>query len=383
MLEAYSQSGQKEKAAEAVKVATAIGVYYDSFADMQKMSKSKLTKYIEHLGEMEATLGPNMAYKAYDKMKYLDGAGAINDLLALQQKHIDSPLVAYYTTKAANLFKNENFNYETSKKSAEAFLRLTSDEMSGEDEVNKALFTARIYFDANDLVSAERLLLEVYDKYPGDADIAEQYAYTLYKGAKYDNALKILDALLKVTPDNYRGIYLSAVCLAGKKDAVGSLAKMAQLVDTLKNASGKEQLMDESLYSYSLVFSKTFSLGAAYEELEKYNTNKLLYNYVHAIKGWKEHNSEISNNYITKVLEVNQNLGYALYIMGVNHYEDTVRNSRTDYTIAADYYRRSLEIIPDHVEGYFALAHCYKRLTGSMRLILFLLYWVHCFCFFA
>lgn len=361
LLEAYRQSNQREKAIDAVQVATAEGIYYDSFADLKKMKESKLDKYIERLEEMEAVLGPNMAYKAYEKTKYLDGQGAYNDLVALQQKYTDSALVSYYTAKVAGFYRNEQSNYETAKKSVESFLRLTSSEMSQIDEVNKALFAAQSYMEANDLASAERVLAEAYEKYAEDSSITEQYAYTLYKEAKYDDALKLLDTLLKTTPDNYRGIYLSAVCLAGKQDAAGSLAKMAQLLDTLKKGLGKAQLMDECLYSYSLVFSKTFSAGPAYEELEKYNDNKLLYNYMHAIKGWKEHNAESSNNYISKVLEVDGKLGYALYIMGVNYYEDTVRNNRTDFSKAQEYYLRSLEIIPYHAEGYFALAHCYKK----------------------
>jgi len=361
LLDAYRQSDQKEKAAEAVKVATAEGIYYDSYADLLKMSEGKLDKYIERLDEMEAELGPDMVYKAYEKTKYHDGQGAYNDLVALQQKYTDNALVSYYTAKVAGFYKNEQSNYEMAKKSVESFIRLASGELSQNDEVNKALFAAQSYIGANDFVSAERVLAEVNDKYPEDTSIAEQYAFTLYKEAKYDEALKLLEKMLKDKPDDYRSIYLTAVCLAGKQDAVGSLADMDQLVNVLGKDQEKLQVLDECLYSYSLVFSKTFSAGPAYEELEKYNANKLLYNYILAIKGWKEHNAESSNNYIAKVLEVEGKLGYALYIMGVNYYEDTVRNNRTDFSKAESYYLKSLEIIPDHAEGYFALAHCYKK----------------------
>ena len=361
MLEAYRLSDQREKANEAIKVAAAEGIYYDSYADLRRLSKGRLDKYIERLGEIEATLGPTMAYKAYEKTKYMDGQGAYNELVALQQKYTDNALVAYYAAKAASFYKNEQYNYETAKKTIETFYRLTSAEMSEDEEVNRALFTARTYFDANDMASAEKILAEAYSKYPGEVSVIEQYTYTLYKEAKYDDALKLLDTMLKDKPDNYRGIYLSALCLAGKQDAAGSLSRMAQLLDVLNKDNGKAQVMDECLYSYSLVFSKTFSAGLAYEELEKYNGNKLLYNYMLAIKGWKEHNAESSNEYIAKVLEVDGKLGYALYIMGVNYYEDTVRNNRTDFSKAEEYYKQSLDIIPDHAEGYFALAHCYKK----------------------
>lgn len=361
LLEAYRQAGQPEKAAEAVKVAAAEGVYYDSYADLLKMSEGKLEKYIERLTDMEAELGPNMAYKAYEKMKYLDGQGAFNDLVALQQKYTDSALVSYFTAKAASFYKNEQYNYDTVKKSVESFIRLASGEMSQSDEVNKALFAAQSYMAANDYLSAEKVLAEACGKYPEDSFIAEQYAYTLYKEAKYDEALKLLEKMQKDTPENYRSIYLNAVCLAGKQDATGSLAAMEQLVNTLEKDPEKLEVLDECLYSYSLVFCKTFSAGPAYEELKKYSGNKLLYNYVLAIKGWKEHNAESSNGYIAKALEVNEKLGYALYIMGVNYYEDTVRNNRTDFSKAEAYYLKSLEFIPDHAEGYFALAHCYKK----------------------
>lgn len=361
LLEAYKQSNQKEKAAEAIKVAVAEGIYYDSYADLPKMSEGKLDKYIERLEEMEAELGPNMVYKAYEKTKYRDGQGAYNDLVALQQKYTNNALVGYYTAKAANFYKNEQSNYGTIIKSVESFIRLTSGEFSQSEEINRALFAAQSYIGANDFASAQRELAEANNKYPEDISIAEQYAFTLYKDAKYDEALKILEKMPKDTAADYKSIYLTAVCLAGKQDVAGSLANMEQLVKALGKEPDKLQLLDECLYSYSLVFSKTFSAGSAYEELEKYNANKLLYNYVLAIKGWKEHNAENSNTYIAKVLEVDDNLGYALYIMGVNYYEDTVRNSRTDFSKAESYYLKSLENIPDHAEGYFALAHCYKK----------------------
>jgi tetratricopeptide (TPR) repeat protein len=122
--------------------------------------------------------------------------------------------------------------------------------------------------------------------------------------------------------------------------------------------------LDKFLYNYSLSFSKALGEKAAIDELEAIKNDTLLYNYIYAIKGWKDMDTTKSNEYITKVIQQNGKLGYAIYINGINYYEEAVRK---DFSKAESFYLKSLELLPNHAEGYFALAHCYKKWGQNLK----------------
>lgn len=361
LLEAYNAQGDKVNASSLFDVLTGKGIFYDNYSDMQKFSVNKMDKYIEDLKLIEKTLGPRMVYKAIEKSKYLDYQTALNDLMELQKKYPDNAEISYFIAKTANQMKAEQNNYGTVITNAEAFDRQLDTSGNKDAEINKKLFVAQMYIDANNKPAAEQTLQELYGKYPDNTDVSGQYAFVLNEDKKPDDALKVLDAAISGKPDDYYAQYLSALSFLSKNDVMNSLDRMQKFQAIIEKNPDLVPTLDKFLYSYSLEFSAIFSGDQVTGEVEKIKSNTVLYNYLYAIKGWKEKNSDQSNEYIGKVIAANKNLGYAYYIMGVNYFEKTVRTGGTDFSQAEKYYLKSLEILPSHVEGYFSIGHCYLK----------------------
>ncbi|NJD04696.1 MAG: tetratricopeptide repeat protein, partial [Ruminiclostridium sp.] len=228
------------------------------------------------------------------------------------------------------------------------------------DEVNLKLFASYMYLAANDAQNAQLELASLYSAYPGDAEVARQYAYVLNFQKNPDEALKILGSLTAKDPGDYYALYLTASSYILKNDAVSALDNMDKFIKITSGNKDLKPTLDKLLYSFSLSFSKILNPDVL-NNVEAIKSNVLLYNYIYAIKGWKEQNSDMSNQYIDKVIQADEGLGYALYIKGINNYEKAVRTGQTDFSEAEKYYKKSLGILPNHVEGYFALAHCYKK----------------------
>lgn len=363
LLDAYGGLGQPEGMREALQVLTSAEIYYDRFSDLPGWDAVNLDRYLSKIEELDKILGPKMVYKAAERAKMLDGTGAADDLLALQRKYPHDPLVNYYAAKIINETRNEQVHYANVRQFAENFdvqyeLQEGTDDGS---ELSRKLFTAQMYLGANDLAAAEALLKETLDKYPESEAAAKQYAYVLYKSNKPDLALKVLEEWLPKDPKNLEILHLSALCHIAMQQAGQALEKMTILVETAEKDENLTPDLDRYLYTFSLKFSGIFTGEAVMVEVEKLKDRTVLYNYLYAIQGWKQHDAPKSTQYIIKVTEKNPELGYAWYIMGVNAYEDTVRNGRTDFSEAEKLYLRSIRILPRHAEGYFALAHCYKK----------------------
>lgn len=361
LLEAYNAQGDKGNAASLFDVLTGKGIFYDYYSDMQKFSTNKIDKYIEDLKLIEETLGPRMLYKAIEKSKYLDYQAALNDLVELQKKYPDNAEISYFIAKTADQARSEQFNYGLVKTYAEAFDKQFDTSGNKDTEIKKKLFIAQMYIDSNNKEAAEQTLRELYGKYPEETDVSGQYASILNENKKPDDALKVLSAAISRDPNDYYAEYLSALSFLSKSDVVDSLDRMGKFQAIVEKNPDLVPALDEPLYSYSLKFSAIFSGDQVISEVEKIKSNTVLYNYLYAIKGWKEKNSDQSNEYIGKVIAANKNLGYAYYIRGVNYFEKTVRTGGTDFSQAAQNYLESLNILPNHVEGYFAIGHCYLK----------------------
>ena len=76
---------------------------------------------------------------------------------------------------------------------------------------------------------------------------------------------------------------------------------------------------------------------------------------------WKRKNSAEANSYMKQVLELDARLGYAWYCSGINYYEQAIRENTGQFDKAIECYLKSISIVPNHVEAYFSLGHCYKK----------------------
>lgn len=363
LLEAYNgMNDDASKASAKLLLERMIGreLFFDSMSGLGRINERQAEAYLEKLEELELSVGPKMAYAAYEKVKYNDLNGALNDLLAMQKKFPQDPLVSYYIAKVASEFKNEQSNYQMVKDYTAAFENQSKAAGKVHDEINLKLFTSYMYLAANDVQSAQAELSYLYSSYPGDAEVARQYAYVLNLQKNPDEALRVIDKLLAKDPKDYYALYLAASSHILKNNAPAALDSMNKFIGITSENIDMKPTLDKLLYNFSLSFSKILN-PEVLNDVEAIKSSTLLYNYIYSIKGWKEQDSDMSNQYIDKVLQAEEGLGYALYIKGVNNYEKTVRLGLADFSEAEKYYKKSLDILPNHVEGYFALAHCYKK----------------------
>ncbi|NJD03768.1 MAG: hypothetical protein FIA99_14490, partial [Ruminiclostridium sp.] len=130
-------------------------MFFDSMSDLARINENQAIKYIDKLDELELAVGPKMAYAAYEKVKYNDMNGALNDLLAMQKKYTQDPLVSYFIAKVASEYKAEQNNYQLIKDYTAAFENQSKASGAVLDEVNLKLFASYMYLAANDAQNAQ------------------------------------------------------------------------------------------------------------------------------------------------------------------------------------------------------------------------------------
>lgn len=376
LLEAYRQKNQANDIENTLQILENTETYSDALAVMSKYKTSKIDALIEAIEEQEAILGPKMIYKAIEKTRYNDAAGALTDLMALQVLYPKDLQVNYQIARVANDYRTENSNYATVINYAGLFDQLssaasTSADAAGPDaskisisdsnEAERKLFVAQMYLGADATAQAEQLLKDSTLAYPDNIELGLQYAYVLNQSNKPDDALKVLEGILSKAADNLEARYLSAISHMIKKEGQASLKEMDLFVKAAAADPKATTMLDKNLYNYCIIFYKIFPGAESEAQVEAIKGNQLLFEYLGAIKGWKDKDSEASNKHIDKIFEVRKDLGHLYYMMGVNYYESTVRTGETDFSKAASYYQESLKFLPQHVEGYFALGHCYLK----------------------
>lgn len=340
-------------------------LFYDPYEKLDHLSGKKIEKYIDELEELEEVIGPKMVYKALEKAKYNDYGGAITDLLALKERFPNDATISYYLAQYYSTYRNENYNYENVKKYTLDFEDLYNEIIDVETEIAKGLFVTQMFLGANDYDKSIETMEALYDENSDNVEVATQYAYLLTELERNDEALEVLMDISK--DDQSAAIYyLLAMNYLKKGEFEQSLEDICALE---KMTNGKEEYNDELdyyLYLYSLNFSYYWTQVEATSSVDVIKGFPIVYNYLYAVKGWKDKDSEVSNEYIQKVIDENNGLGYAHYIQGINYYEAAVRESTNDFAAAEQAYLRSLEILPNHAEGYFSLAHCYKKAEENL-----------------
>lgn len=370
LLEAYRQKAQPKDVQHTLKILENTETYTDAYAVIASYKIKKIDAVLDKVSALEANLGPKMVYKALERSHYGDASGALSELMKLQVLYPTDLQINYQIARIANDYRDEQNNYGKVVQYAELFDQLsakadaeTGDLASGtsaENEAERKLFVAQMYLGANALDQALQLLKEAVATYPSHTELSLQYAYTLNQAERPDEALSALKVILEREPTNREALNLQAIAYLLKKDAPSALAAMGQFIKAANEANAIS-LLDKNLYNYCIIFYKVFPGTEGDAALAALGDQPLLAAYLEAVKGWKNKDSQASNQALEKVLKLNSGLGYPYYMMGVNYYENTVRNNETDFSKAAAYYQESLKYLPQHAEGYFALGHCYLK----------------------
>ncbi|HOJ10143.1 MAG TPA: tetratricopeptide repeat protein [Clostridiales bacterium] len=332
-------------------------IYHDKFAALGKASLKKLDKWIEQLNEMQKDLEPNLVYKYYEKTMYYEHQEALNGLLSLKEKYPDNGEVNYLLTRTLAEFRNEQNNYSMLIDSAKAFSNSIENYEDRDVLLAKDSYSAKIHMLANDYVTSEKIFDDLYRKYPDSRETAETYLYLLIKNQKFNDALKLAKELEK-GEKNPTLVYNHSICLLNMNNYAESLSKIKEIE---KYSEPYSEEYDRYLYAYSLAYVNAIKFQEHVDLLENQLGDALIKYYILAMKGWKERNSEESNLQLNKIIAKDKRLGYVWYCKGVNAYENAVRTNSGNFEDSIKYYLKSLQILPEHVEGYFALGHCYNK----------------------
>lgn len=350
-----------EKSKEILNLILKNKMFYDKFAVMNKLSSKKLQLYIDNISDIEASLIPKLAYKSAEKMKYNNYEAASSELLTYQKLYPKNSDINYLLSAAYSGFKSEQSNYTNVKIFSDAFAQSYDSNGNLIIQRDKEFYKAQASLSINDVQGAVQILSKLYSSDKNDSDVSHLLSYALTRNKSFDEALNITKGLIDKNSKDYFSYFISAMCHLNKNEAATSVSEISKFIDITRSDKKLTRALDEYLYLYSLAYSEAVSNPSALEELEKIKDNALLYNYLKATSSWRVQNNSECKNYIKKVIQADGELGYAYYIAGITSYEETVRTNKSDFKEAENYYLKSLNILPTHTEGYFALAHCYKK----------------------
>lgn len=345
---------------------TQLKFFYDPYEKLDHLSIKKAEKYLDALDDIEEELGAKLVYKAVEKAKYNDYSGAITDLLALKENYPKDATIAYYLAQYYSVYRNESNNYELVKKYTSDFDEYYEEKIDAEMEIAKGLFISQMLMGANDYVSSMEVIEVLYKEDRQNLQVLSQYAYLLTEFERYEEARDVLQEIPESEVESVGLYYLRALSELKENDFQKSLEDMSTLNKIAKDNEAFAADFDYYLYIYALQFSAYWTQEEAVQSVENVKDSSILYNYLYAVKGWKDKDSQLSNEYIEKVINENNALGYAHYINGINYYEAAVREATNDFSKAEKAYLRALEILPNNAEGYFSLAHCYKKAEENL-----------------
>lgn len=344
-------------------------LFFDKFEAVTKLSNRKIEANIAKIDSMQINADANQLLKALEKNKYNDYAGALADVQLLAQKYPDQELFQYYISEFANKVRNEQSNYPLVKSSAEKYANMIDLDKHPEEAVTKELFKAEMQLNADDKIAAEKTLYELYRNNASNTQVAEKYADILTINNKNQEAIEVCERLLKEQPDSTSAMYSITMAQMGLKDYSKSLAAMQVYCKTAKEAvrtsapddlAKKQSTYDYYLNRYALRYCMTLDDPASAAALEAINGDIVLYNYIIGMRFWQQRDNAKSIEAMNKVVKEDSNLGYAYFHIAVNYHENIKAIGGTDYSTPVMYYLKSLELQPEHAEGYFSLGHCFK-----------------------
>lgn len=348
----------KAQAAQSTDRLIRSGIFHNELLGLYDLSLKDTDSYLKQLDELISLIEPKQVYSHYEKLKYHNHYDAVRAMTALRDKYPDDPAIRYFLSLLYAEYTNEANNYVHVLSQTDALNSLLAKELSENDKLSLDVFTASMYMQANEFVKAEKVYSDLYKENKEDVGISETYMYLLVKNKKFDEALSLYSELSSRKMHTLSLTYLDAITLLNLGRYEDSLKKASQMTDFGSNYTEE---YDRFLYAYSLAYVNAIKNQEHIDTLLTSLKDHILFDYIMGLKGWKDKNSDTSNIYMLKVINSDDRLGYALYAIGVNYYEMAIRTGSGDFDNAIKYYLDSLKIVPDHVEGYFALGHCYLK----------------------
>lgn len=357
-------AGEKEKAREAFNLAIARGVFSDRFAGLAGAGEKRLAGLRQEAARLEVLLEERELYVLLNRAEYENESSLLPELLEYAEQN-PGPESFYQAALLAERIPYPDYMYEYARK---YFAARSGEE--GEAEIRAALFTSYMYVKSGHPGEAEQLMAAMNAKYPGNAEITCDYAYTLLENKKPDRALAVIKAHGAQEPSL---LYLQAVASQQMQDYPAALEALAGLCrEADREGAGPDEIrkIDEYLYRFLLEYQELAAWGTAkgqdfIAELKKKQEPALVYHYVLGLEARQAEDYEQSNRHFARLLELNPNLAYPYYLLGVNYNEMAGYRKQDCYPLAEKHFLQFLERRPDVVEGYFCLGMVYKH-TGDL-----------------
>lgn len=353
-LRSYIGSGDKVKAARMIELLVERQIYRGSVSAALSYSPGKLKDRLAKLEGVRKQLFENLALSAMEKMKYNDYQGMFNDIGELLKLEPDNKSLLYLYGVAAMSYRSENTNYELAKTTYNRLL-----EVSGKDEAS-SLLAGYMSILTKDYANSKSILKDLYEKYPGNAGVGEQYAYSLIVNKDYSGAINVADDILSKNPESWFSEYVKAVARLNMNQFPDSLKDIEKLLQITKKESLKE-LYDQYLYSYSLAYSLTTKQQDSMDALGKLDQSGILYNFITGTTAWRDKDYDKAEQYLKKTITLDGSLAYPDYLIGNVYYERTMIKKTNEHDSAEKYYLSSLKKLPGNATCWFALAHNYKK----------------------
>jgi len=332
-------------------------IFSDFWVRLGSVSENKLDKYIDQLDDISVEVELKMMYKYNELATMGNHTQAVAKLEELRRKYPKSSELNYMLARIYAEYRVEANNYGKVLETTEAFLKNVDVNTDAELARQRDLFAASMYVTADNTKEAERLYKELYDKQNSDFEVAEKYIYMLITNGKIDTALEIINKVREQGHESLAMDFNHALALLNSGDFEDSL-KRAENMTTYSQEYTEEY--DRYLYVYALSYANAIKTETDIQYTNQIEEN-ILYHYINAMNQWKRKNSAEANSYMKQVLELDARLGYAWYCSGINYYEQAIRENTGQFDKAIECYLKSISIVPNHVEAYFSLGHCYKK----------------------
>lgn len=364
----FRASGEDAKASEALNLLIAQGIFTDRFASLGNANTKKLTALRKETEKIKALLEQRELDILLSKAEYEPASSILPEFLEYAERSA-SPDAYYHLALLAEHIPNPEYMYEYAKK----YFESQAKEDSEAKEIETALFTSYMYVKSGHPNEAEKLMKSMYEKYSGNPDISCDYVYTLLENQKPAQAVALINACpAKQEPCM---LYLQAIACMESHDYKAALQAIDPLclkIEAADTDSKTLRELDDYVYRFLLEYLHICSSDSEEDakllaELEKIKVSSILSQYLLGLNAKQAEDYELSNRHFAKILEINPNLAYPYYLLGINYNEMAGYLKKDCYPLAEKYFLNFIDRRPDVVEGYFCLGFVYKHIGDQSR----------------
>lgn len=360
------ERGEKDRMYDILNQLISRATFTDGFERTKNFSTEEIKKHLSEIAGLEKTLESRLAYVFMQKAEYDEKKNILYEMAEFS-KNVSSPDFYYYMAILAEKCQDESRMYEAAKRLYEC-----SDFANEEEEKNAALFVSYMFVGSQHYQEAIDFMKGYYEKYPHDAEIFEDYAYTFLAAQEFSKCLEIIDENIEECTDF--GHYIRSVAYMKSKvfqkegneyqKALEEISLLANKIDDKDIKDEKLREIDDYIYQFLLVYldidnksDKDYFLKLA----ENLPADSIIYNYVMGLEACDKAEYDKSNMHFGKVLAVNDKLAHPYHMIGVNYNEMWLDQGRDCSAEAEKYFLKFLDMRDENLKGYFCLAYHYKN----------------------